>query len=363
MDEENVAPEEKDGNGESKSRPVQYDGAFRLLFGHKRVFLDLLQGFVDVPEFQDVELKSLHRVQARQVSSRLQQRENDALWKVTGADGKTGLLYVMVEYQQRQHRLIATRLWEYQAIITNALASKPECLVDDKVPQILPVVLYHGKSEWAVPQDVAGEIRAAFPGTERYKGTAPYVVIDVRRTPALKEALGNLADIAFRFRRMKRSDMKSGKRDARLLEEWLAGEEWEGLRTAFVTYITEMLRAEAPSLTVGEVTTIREVIEVFEDEGPNWEEHIEARGKAIGEARGEARGKAIGEARGKAIGEKRGYVKALVAMARDRFDESCASALASFLGSTPSPAVLDEAGKWVLRCDSAQTFLGKVRAA
>ena len=60
-----------------------------------------------------------------------------------------------------------------------------------------------------------------------------------------------------------------------------------------MTCIMEMERAEATSLTVGEVVTMRK-IEVFEDEGLNWEQYIEARAEARGMDIGEARGVATG---------------------------------------------------------------------
>ena len=48
--------------------------------------------------------------------------------------------------------------------------------------------------------------------------------------------------------------------------------------------------------------------------------------------------------------------------ARKRFDESCASKLASFFGSNPSLAVLEDACLWVVRCASAEAFFGEIRA-
>ena len=80
-----------------------------------------------------------------------------------------------------------------------------------------------------------------------------------------------------------------------------------------------------------------------------WSESIRAEALAEGEARGEARG------------EAKGRVSLLVSMARRKFGDSCASAMAALLGTVTSETVLDEVGAWLLTCPSGDALIAKIR--
>ena len=76
-----------------------------------------------------------------------------------------------------------------------------------------------------------------------------------------------------------------------------------------------------------------------------WSESIRAEALAEGEAKGYAKGR----------------VSLLVSMARRKFGDSCASAMAALLGTVTSETVLDEVGAWLLACPSSDALIAKVR--
>lgn len=80
-----------------------------------------------------------------------------------------------------------------------------------------------------------------------------------------------------------------------------------------------------------------------------WSECIRAEVRADALAKGEAKGLAEGR------------VSLLVSMARRKFGESCASAMAALLGTVTSETVLDEVGIWLLTCSSGDALVAKVR--
>ena len=146
---------------------MQDDAAFRILFGNKRLFLGLLQGFSGVAEFKHVDLKALTRIQARHVSERLHQRGSDALWKISTTDGRSTVLYVMVDYQYWQDVRITSRGQECQAITKNALAKK----------------LDGGPG-------AAEQMLSLFPSTGGYRSNAPFIVTAVRGAPRAERRYG-----------------------------------------------------------------------------------------------------------------------------------------------------------------------------
>ena len=75
--------------------------------------------------------------------------------------------------------------------------------------------------------------------------------------------------------------------------------------------------------------------------------------------RAEARAEALAE--GQAKGEAKGRVSLLVSMARRKFGDSCASAMAALLGTVTSEAMLDEVGAWLLTYSSGDALIAKVR--
>ena len=76
-----------------------------------------------------------------------------------------------------------------------------------------------------------------------------------------------------------------------------------------------------------------------------WPEQIEAEGFAQGFAQGLVEGP----------------IALLVNLARQKFGEASASAMAALLDSVTSEAVLDDVGTWLLKCSSGEAFLAKIR--
>ena len=48
-------------------------------------------------------------------------------------------------------------------------------------------------------------------------------------------------------------------------------------------------------------------------------------------------------------------------LARQKFGEASANAMAAQLGSVTSEAVLDDVGTWLLKCSSGEAFLAKIQ--
>ena len=98
-----------------------------------------------------------------------------------------------------------------------------------------------------------------------------------------------------------------------------------------------------------------------------WEEAKVAEGRRRGLAEGVERGLAEGVERGLAEGVERGAAQGRVALLRRlaalRFGADVAGQAAALLADVTDIAHLDEAGKWLLECDTGEALLARLRAS
>ena len=97
-----------------------------------------------------------------------------------------------------------------------------------------------------------------------------------------------------------------------------------------------------------------------------WAEAKVAEGRRRGLAEGVERGLAEGVERGLAEGVERGLAQGRVALLRRqvawRFDDAVAGQVAALLADVTNIARLDEAGRWLLECDTGDALLARLRA-
>lgn len=93
-----------------------------------------------------------------------------------------------------------------------------------------------------------------------------------------------------------------------------------------------------------------------------WEAAKVAEGVERGMAEGVERGLAEGVERGLAEGETLGRVALLRRQAEWRFGADVAGQLTAILGDMTDVSRLDEAGEWLLACDTGEALLTRLRA-
>ena len=83
---------------------------------------------------------------------------------------------------------------------------------------------------------------------------------------------------------------------------------------------------------------------------------------AKGMAQGIARGRAQGMEQGRVQGMAQGRVALLEQLAEERFGAGVAGRMAALLADVSDTSRLDEAGKWLVACDSGETLLERLPA-
>lgn len=157
---------------------MDHDHSYKLLFSHREMMADLLQGFVTAEWVQAVDLSTLERVYSSHVSDDLRDREDDIIWRIRWQDGWL-YIYLLVEFQSTVYRYMAVRLMTYEGLLYEGLIRSQQLMPRGLLPPVVPIVLYNGRDRWTAPQDIAALIATAPGGLAIPRPRRPYQVIDV----------------------------------------------------------------------------------------------------------------------------------------------------------------------------------------
>ena len=207
--------------------PVRpHDAAYKLLFSFPEMVRDLLAGFVSSEWVAELDLSTLERWPASQVSDTLRERHQDRVWRVRY---RHRWLYVLVllEFQSTVDRTMAVRVLTYTALLYQDLLRTST----EPLPPVLPIVLHHGPGRWTAATDVAGLAAPSGAFLAPYQPAQRYFLLDVGDyTDAPLPSGRNLVAALVRLERS-RSDADA---DAVLgaLDAWLSESGNEALRRA-----------------------------------------------------------------------------------------------------------------------------------
>ena len=87
------------------------------------------------------------------IDRRLRRTTSERLFRVSLSDGRPAFLYVLVEHKSRPDPRTPLQLLGYMARIWERHAGRDPAKLA-RLPPILPLVLYHGRSVWSVPTSV-----------------------------------------------------------------------------------------------------------------------------------------------------------------------------------------------------------------
>jgi flagellar biosynthesis/type III secretory pathway protein FliH len=272
-----------------------------------------------------VDWSSLHRESGSVVDAELRERQSDLLFSARLRGGQPLLLYLLLEHQSSVDRWMAFRMLQY--VMRHLERWRQQHPDSEKLPVVLPVVLYHGpEGGWTAARRMEELFELPEEALEIWRETVPrfeYQVDDLTavREEALRARAGPpLVRLALVLLRSGRSEklavLLEGWRP--LLAELLASPGGrEDLRTA-VYYLLEVggeaarkpLQRVLNSIASGPQAedVMKTMKEAFIEEG-----HAKglAEGVAKGLAEGQAKGLAEGQAKGLAEGQARSLLRIL----------------------------------------------------
>ena len=160
-----------------KREVPEHDKSYKKLFSHPQMIQDLLQGFVAEPWVEQVDFSTLETVKDSFVSDDWRERHDDIIWRVRW--GKKWLyVYLLIEFQSTIDNFMAVRIMVYIGLLYQYLIETQKFKATDKLPPVLPLVIYNGSKRWEVAFELSELIETVPGGLEKYRPQLRYLLID-----------------------------------------------------------------------------------------------------------------------------------------------------------------------------------------
>lgn len=125
-----------------------HDRFFQEAMSHKRTAKEFFETYIPKKTLDKIDLESIKHEKKGFIDKDLGDGLVDALFSVSLKNGEPGYLYTVAEQQTNQEKFMAFRLWKYiLRIMERHIKHHPN---DNKLPYVLPIVLYTGVSEYKV---------------------------------------------------------------------------------------------------------------------------------------------------------------------------------------------------------------------
>jgi hypothetical protein len=265
-----------------------HDLGYKDLFAHPELVRDLLAGFTELPCLQALEPSAFERVNASYVSEQFSERHGDMVWKVQ-LNTQVVFIYLLLEFQSQSERWMALRMQVYIGLLYQDLVKRGE-LAEARLPPVLPVVFYNGKTPWNASEQLRTLVAPAPDELADFQASQRYLLIDQSQLdPAHLAAAGNLVAILFRI---ELSDPPSVLIDVvPMLRAWLAGDERASLRRSIAAWLERLLLRETGGHHLGSIENLLEseaMGERYQRKFATWADYLEDQGRQKGLAEGRA---------------------------------------------------------------------------
>ena len=302
-----------------KAHMGQHDSGYKLLFSYPYLVECLIRGFVPGPWIERLDFSSLEAVREAHPRDEIGVRYDDMIWRLRWQDSGSWIyVYLLLEFQSTDEPFMAVRVLDYDGGLYRQLARVLKLKRGDKLPLVLPVVLYRGEQTWTAPEEVFDLIASAPAEIEPYLPHLRYLLLDANAFPVNQlEGMRNPAACLLWLERSETLDTQPIEE----LSELLCKPEDAGLRRAFALWLTTtFLPSRLSGVTVHESEKLEEIspmiVENTMDWSAQWREEGRRKGRREGEAEGRRKGEAEGRRKGEAEGRRKGEAELLLRQLR-----------------------------------------------
>lgn len=297
---------------------MDHDHSYKLLFSHSDMVADLLRGFVREEWVKQLDFSTLEKVSGSYVSDDLREREDDIIWRVRW--GKNWLyVYLLLEFQSTVDWFMAVRIMTYVGLLYQDLIKSESICTGERLPPVLPVVLYNGNSRWPAPVDIADLIVPVPGGLERYRPRLHYLLLDEGSYSDHELAtLRNLTAALFRLENSRTPE--DVQQVLQALIAWLQSPQQSGLRRAFTVWLKRVfLPGRMPRIAFDEIQDLQEVHNMLAERVKEWTRDWKQQGIEEGRQEGLQKGLQEGLEQGLQQGLQQGEAELLLHLLERRF--------------------------------------------
>jgi len=262
----------------------EHDNSYKQIFSHPHMIKDLLRCFTAEKWVADLDFRTLSKVSGNYVSDDLRDREDDIIWKVRWHGKEQWLyIYLLIEFQSSVDKFMAVRLMVYIGMLYQDLIKSKAISASDKLPPVLPLVLYNGEESWYAACEISTLI-APFPDElQKYCPQLQYLLIDERHDYTDEQLSLQLNNLVAALFRLEKSRSKADTQEAlKLLKQWLKNAP-PSLRTAFRTWFRRVkLPRHLPGVVLPEFIDLQEIENMLATTADNWLEQSKEEGRKEG---------------------------------------------------------------------------------
>ena len=264
------------------------DASYRLLFSTPELVRDLILGFIPDEWLHSLDYATLEKVPDDYVADSLQRRADDVVWRIRAA-GEWVYLYILIEFQSTVDAWMAVRVMTYVGLLYQDLIRRSEVLPNQRLPPVLPIVLYNGDARWTAATDIAALIPKAPGLAGRYLPKLEYLLIDQSQyTDSQLAPLKNLVAAVLRFERPDSMEALLQLIDS--LNDWLDGQ--PELKRTFAIWIRAvLLRRGKFTQAIPKVRDLKELKMSLAARFDLWAQQYEQKGELKGKQEGKQEGK------------------------------------------------------------------------
>ena len=274
--------------------------------------------------------------------------------------------WCLLEFQAQDDRLMALRVLTYTGLLLLELArNQPPEVAGERLPAVLPVVLYNGTEPWTAAPDMGSLITPVGRWLAPYQPAQRYHLIDLQRVAADDLPYRNLLRAVARLEQSR--SPQDVMRAVTALQRWLPSRGAEELQRAFADWLSQIAKRMAPrGALVPAIRTLEEASMTLVERVAEWPKQWLREGREQGVAEGREQGRAQGVAEGREQGLTQGVDQQRTLLCRQaaaRFDADAAARLADLLAPIADPERLAEVGDWLVRCETAAAFFARFDSA
>ncbi len=322
-----------------------HDETYKKLFAFPRMVEDLLRGFVACPRADDLDFATLQKLSSEYVSDELLKRHGDAVWRVR-LRGRWLYLVVLLEFQSRDEPRMALRILTYTGLLYEELVRNGVVGVGERLPAVLPVVLYNGARPWRSAREMQELIAAVGPDLAPCQPAQRYHVVDERHLAEDDLPSGNLMTSVVRLERIgAAADLVHV---VEVLRAKLSDPRDTALRRVFLDWVRQLAERLAPS--GGELPlpqTLEELKMTLVERVAEWPKQWLQEGIEQGVKQGIEQG----------LAQQRALLRRQAAL---RFGAETASGVSRAVERIADPERLASAGDWIVRADTGDELVARL---
>lgn len=275
----------KNHDPKPRGEPSGHDHNYKILFSHPETVKELLRGFLREDWVQRLDFSTLQRVSGSFVSTDMRERHTDVIWRVRfrGDRKHWFYLYVLLEFQSTPYHFMAVRLLGYVSLLLQDAIKKHKLKPGDRLPPILPVLLYTGKRPWRAPLDLASLYPPVPLELRRYLPDLTYILLDQGKLDLKNPALAaNRIATLFRIEVCNVREELPGL--LRHLKDLTPAEREPELQHIFAVWLRAVFRRTFPGVIIPELLDL-EGASMLEENLRSWirEERREGRKEGVRE--------------------------------------------------------------------------------